>query len=215
MTGYFVTGTDTNVGKTIVSTTLTLGLSSTYWKPIQTGSIEGTDSDFVRKWSPSGRVAPELYLFEDPISPHLAAENADTCIDLEEIKKQFLDLPKPLIVEGAGGVLVPVSSRHLMIDLIQSLDMPAIIVASAKLGTINHTLLTIEAIRRRAIEIGGVVMIGEERSSPWRTIEDYGGVRVLGHIPFTERFTKEFFHDAFQGLSISPIFIERVLCTTD
>jgi dethiobiotin synthetase len=196
MKGYFVTGTDTNVGKTVLSTVLTLGLNATYWKPIQTGTVEGTDSDFVRRWG--GKTLPETYCFPDPLSPHLAAENADVEIALEKCR----EFTSPLVVEGAGGVLVPLNSRHLLIDLIRQLRLPTLVVASTRLGTINHSLLTLEALRAREIAVAGFVTCGEENEKVRQSISYYGEARSLGHIPFCPGFHRGWFQEAFQQLTL-------------
>src|SRR5438477_2834656 len=123
----FVTGTDTNVGKTVLSATLCAGLGYTYWKPIQTGTIEGCDRDSVMKYAgiPETQTIPEVYRFEPPVSPHLAAQMGGVRIDLEKIVRPATDAA--LVIEGAGGVLAPVNERDLMIDLMRRLDAPVIL----------------------------------------------------------------------------------------
>jgi dethiobiotin synthase len=200
--GCFVTGTDTGIGKTVVSAVLTVGLGATYWKPVQTGAREGADSDFVRAWVGEERVARECYVFSDPVSPHLAARDAGVAIKLRQILLCASELPSPLVVEGAGGVLVPLSAELLLADLIGALKLPVVISTSTKLGTINHTLLTLEALRARRIPVAGVVMVGEERGSPWRSIEAHGAVTVLGHIPPAQCFSHVWFRHAFENLSL-------------
>ena len=200
---YFVTGTDTGVGKTVLSTILTAGLNANYWKPIQTGAMEGTDSEFVRKWLGSDRVLPETYVFPDPISPHLAARNAGQEICLEKFLEKFSALPKPVIVEGAGGVLVPLSSQRLTIDLIASLNIPVVLATSTRLGTINHTLLTLEALRARAIPVAGIVTIGQENPDTQASLRRFGNAPMLGHVPVCASFSKNWFHEAFTELQLT------------
>src|ERR1700744_2549432 len=113
-TGFFVTGTDTGIGKTVVATALTKTLGAKYWKPIQTGSIEGTDSDFVRKWLGAENVLPEAYVFKAPLSPHLASVRENKNIEVEKIIEKFKTYTGRFIVEGAGGALVPINSSTLM-----------------------------------------------------------------------------------------------------
>lgn len=201
-TGYFVTGTDTGIGKTVVATILTIGFQAKYWKPIQTGAGEGTDSAFVRNWAGAPCVLAETYRFEEPVSPHLAAHSNGTAIELGKILSDAAELASPAIVEGAGGVLVPLAPHFLMADLMLALELPVVVVASARVGTINHTLLTLEALRRREIGIAGVVLIGDQRDSPWRSIELYGETTVLGHVPRTDRFSPSWFREAFSALSL-------------
>lgn len=206
---YFVTGTDTNIGKTVVSTILARGLSSNYWKPIQTGSIEGADSEFIRQWLKGGQIFPETYIYPDPVSPHLASGPEEN-IEILKCVNQFLELSGRIIIEGAGGVLVPLNGKELMIDLIKLLDIPVIIVASTRLGTINHSLLTIKALRSHQIKILGVITNGSENLEIHRAIANYGQVEILGHIETCNQFTDEFFDEAFKALSLPDIFPTRL-----
>ena len=191
MRGVFVTGTDTNVGKTVVSAALMLALRHReqvrYWKPIQTGIEIDNDTEAVRELA--GCSKHELwnngYRFERPVSPHLAASFTDTKIELRTTMR-FIDRGKTQgfwIVEGAGGVLVPLNDKDTMGDLIRRLGLPVIIVTRPTLGTINHTLLTIEALSNRYIEIAGLVMNGGYDNYNRRAIEHFGGVPVLAHLP--------------------------------
>jgi dethiobiotin synthase len=143
---FFITGTDTNVGKTVLSALLCAALRGMYWKPIQTGAREGTDREQVKSWAglDDDRVLPESYLLDDLVSPHLAARMAGQEIALERIKLPALEPGLPLIVEGAGGVMVPINSRRFMTDLMRHLDLPVILAARSTLGTINHSLLSRE-----------------------------------------------------------------------
>ncbi len=206
--GYFVTGTDTDIGKTVVSTVLARGLSFNYWKPIQTGSIEGTDSEFVRQWLMAGQIFREIYTYPDPVSPHLACGLGEN-IEIQKCVSQFLNLSRPIIIEGAGGVLVPLNRKELMIDLIKLLDLPVIVVASTRLGTINHSLLTIEALKSRQIKILGVITNGTENLEVHRAVANYGQVKILGHIETCSQFSIEFFDQAFKALSLPKTFPAR------
>src|SRR5262245_51331538 len=143
----FVTGTDTNVGKTLLSALLVASLDRGYWKPIQTGAQEGTDRATVMKWagvSPE-RTYRESYIFDPPVSPHLAAEEQGIRIDFRDIRRPASNAP--LVIEGAGGVLAPVNDDEFMLDLMRHIGVPVIVAARSTLGTINHTLLTVAAIR--------------------------------------------------------------------
>jgi dethiobiotin synthetase len=200
MNGFFVTGTDTNVGKTVLSALLVSALDALYWKPIQTGATEGTDRESVREWAcvTDDRLWPERYIFDPPVSPHLAAREARVRIDLDSF--DFPEAPdgRTWIVEGAGGVMVPLNERDLMRDLMRRLKLPVIIAARTALGTINHTLLTLAALRDADIEIRGVVLIGEENIENRRAIEDYGNVRVIGHIPVLGRIHRAALLEVFE-----------------
>jgi dethiobiotin synthetase len=191
MTGdLFVTGTDTGVGKTVLSALLVASLNRRYWKPIQTGASEGTDRAAVMKWADvAGECThPEAFLFDSPVSPHLAAEQQGKRIDLETIRRP--DDSNPIVIEGAGGVLVPISEHYLMTDLIRRLQAPIVIAARTTLGTINHTLLTIDAARNANLQLIGVVMVGRENPENRKAIERYGRVGVVGAIPWLESINR-------------------------
>jgi dethiobiotin synthetase len=209
MSGYFVTGTDTNVGKTVLSALLVAALDARYWKPIQTGVIEGTDRESVRQWTEisEDRLPEEQYRFDPPVSPHLASRMAGIQIRLDDFKLPAAPQSARWIVEGAGGVMVPLNGRDLMRDLMQRIGLPVVIAARTALGTINHTLLTLAALRELRLPIAGVVMIGDENMENRRAVEHYGNVRVVGHIPMLakinratllEVYKNNFDHQAFQ-----------------
>jgi dethiobiotin synthase len=178
----FVTGTDTGIGKTVVSAVLTKALDATYWKPIQAGLEEETDTEFVsRTTGLSDQIKPERYRLNTPMSPHAAAE-----IDNVKISMDDFELPDystdHLVVEGAGGLHVPMNDQDMIIDLIAYLGMPVVLVARSTLGTLNHTLLSVEALRSRDISILGVVMNGPEHASNRETIRHFGDVEILAEI---------------------------------
>lgn len=175
----FITGTDTDVGKTVVSSWLCLHSKSAYFKPIQTGNLYDVDTATVQKLSTKTRTYKEAYSYSEPLSPHLAAELDGGRIDLDNI---CLPDEKNLIVEGAGGLLVPLNENQLLIDLVKRLQLPVILVARSSLGTINHTLLSLEALRQRDIPILGVIMNGENKGNEV-AIERYGKTPVLASFP--------------------------------
>ena len=196
---FFVTGTDTGVGKTVLSALLVAALDAVYWKPVQTGVREGTDRESVRKWAevPESRLLPESYRFDPPVSPHLAAREAGVHIAMDSIAYPAAPADRTWIVEGAGGVMVPLNERDLMLDLMRHLDLPVIVSARTTLGTINHTLLTRAALRSAHLDVRGVVLIGEENIENRRAIEHYGNVRVIGHIPVLERIHRSALLEVF------------------
>jgi dethiobiotin synthetase len=181
---FFVTGTDTGVGKTVACALLCAALDAMYWKPIQTGSREGTDRATVMHLArlARARTIPETYCFGPPVSPHLAAQLAGARIDLREIRLPKLADHENLIVEGAGGVLVPINETQLMTALMQRLSLPVLLVARSSLGTINHTLLSVAALRVASLDVRGVIMVGKRNVENRKAIERYGKVRVVGSI---------------------------------
>jgi dethiobiotin synthetase len=186
---FFVTGTDTDVGKTIVCAVLTAGLRAAYWKPVQTGSAEGTDTDRVRCLTglPEKHFFPERYCLPAPLSPHAAADQAGTQISLNNFYLPRADAFGNLIVEGAGGVMVPLNERDLMTDLIIHLGLPVLLVARSTLGTINHTLLSLAQLRRCGIHVMGVVLNGPLNPLNRSAIKHFGQLPVLGEVePFTD-----------------------------
>jgi len=197
--GFFITGTDTNVGKTILSALLCAALPARYWKPIQTGSSEGTDREQVLRWAgmSADMAAPEAYIFPDPVSPHLAARSAGAEISLERIILPDDSSNLPLIVEGAGGVMVPVNSRQFMLDLIGHLSLPVVLAARSTLGTINHTLLSLRALHDARLSVRGVVLIGPENVENQKAIEYYGDVRIAGLIPELKEINRQTLCDTF------------------
>lgn len=185
---FFVTGTDTGIGKTIVTAMLTKGLNASYWKPVQSGLQEETDTDAVKRLTglPENHFKKETYRLNEPLSPHASA-----AIDDVEIEMEQLVMPEyhtnHLIVEGAGGVLVPLNDENMIIDLIAQLEIPALVVSRSELGTLNHTFLTLEALRQRDIPVLGVIMNGPKNESNRKAIENYGQTSVLAEIePMTE-----------------------------
>jgi dethiobiotin synthetase len=175
----FVTGTDTGVGKSYVSALLVAGLEAAYWKPVQSGA--DADADWVRRVAglPAERVLPETYRLRAPLSPHEAARREGVQI---EMSRFVLPKRKRLIVEGAGGVMVPLDDRHLMVDLMVDLGLPVLVVARSELGTINHTLLTLDQLRRRGCPLWGVVVNGSPNPANCQAIAHYGEVPVLAAI---------------------------------
>jgi dethiobiotin synthetase len=188
----FVTGTDTNVGKTVLSALLVSALDAFYWKPIQTGAAEGTDRETVIQLAaiPERQTLKEAYCFEPPVSPHLAAEGSGVRIDIAGIQPPN-GLSGPLIVEGAGGILVPINDSELMLGLASRLGFPVIIAARSALGTINHSLLTIRALHCAKVPVKGVVMVGPRNRDNERSVERFGGVPLVGWIPWLNKIDRQ------------------------
>jgi dethiobiotin synthase len=187
--GFFVTGTDTDVGKTVVSAWLVGRLGASYWKPVQAGNHPETDSEIVRRLSgaPPERILIEAYVLAEPIAPHEAARRAGTTIDVAKLVPPACD--GPLVVEGAGGLLVPLDEKAYVIDLASELHLPIVLVARSTIGTINHTLLSIEAIRRRGLPLAGVVVNGPETPHNRAAIERYGKVEIIAEIPWLDQIS--------------------------
>lgn len=189
--GVFVTGTGTNIGKTVVSAAILHRyryiVPLRYWKAVQTGIPDDDDTATVRLLGACSaeEIYPPGYAFPRPLSPHLSARLCGKSIGLSNLLRIAAEsgTSRSWLVEGAGGVLVPLNRNELMIDLIVSLALPAVIAASSQLGTINHTLLTLEALRGRGIIVAGVVLVGELTIENQRAIETYGDVAVIGTMP--------------------------------
>ena len=208
--GVFVAGTDTGVGKTVVSAALLYRLRAMhggvrYWKPIQTGIDEDDDTATVR-WLTGGdssAVLDQGVRLKPPVSPHLAARQAGVSIGIDDLVGVVAaqSSHRRWIVEGAGGVLVPVNDRERMVDLMARLGLPAVVVARCTLGTINHTLLTLEALRARSIAVAGVVMVGDPSPDNREAIERYGAVSVLGTLPILNPLSPTALQQAASALS--------------
>ncbi|QCH14694.1 dethiobiotin synthase [Synechococcus sp. CB0101] len=186
-----VCGTDTEVGKTVVSALLVQGLGAHYWKPVQCGLEDGEgDRDRVQRWLalPDARIIPEAYRLQAPVSPHWATEleSGDPAQPGPPLDPQRLELPNqagPLVVETAGGLLVPLRLDWLQIDQLQRWQLPVLLVARSGLGTLNHTLLSLEALRHRQIPVLGVLLNGPAHPNNLNTLAQLGGVPMLGCLP--------------------------------
>ncbi|WP_420384413.1 dethiobiotin synthase [Novosphingobium sp.] len=193
MTAFVVTGTDTDIGKTVFAAALTGALKAHYWKPVQSGLADGLDADTVARLS-GAPILPEAYRLTEPLSPHRAAE-----LDGVTIDRARLALPpqRPLVVEGAGGVLVPVTRGLSYADVFAWWGLPVVVVARTGLGTINHTLLTIEALRARHVPVHGVSFVGHANEDNEATIAAIGQVRRLGRLPMLPVLDRESLAAAF------------------
>ncbi|SFR84482.1 dethiobiotin synthase [Sphingomonas jatrophae] len=183
MSTLVVTGTDTDVGKTVFAAALAAALGATYWKPVQAGLDGGGDGDRVRALG-VGRVLPEAYRLTTPCSPHRAAALDGVTIDRARLTLPAVD--GPLVVEGAGGVLVPLADDLLYADLFARWQAPVVLVARTALGTINHSLLSVEALRRRGVPLLGIAFVGEAVEDSEATICRIAGVRRLGRLAWVD-----------------------------
>jgi dethiobiotin synthetase len=188
---YFLTGIGTDVGKTVVSAILCELLQATYWKPIQSGDLQNSDSKKIQEWlNNTIEIIPEAHLFSEALSPHVASK-----IDGVSINPAMLNLPKTtgnLIVEGAGGWLVPINEDGITFaDLAEQWNIPIILVSRHYLGSINHTLLSIESIRSRNVNIHGVIYVGEPLPDTCEIIEKISGVKTLFSVPLFDKIDTE------------------------
>ncbi|MDW5315380.1 dethiobiotin synthase [Rhizobium sp. PL01] len=198
MTRFVVTGTDTGIGKTIFSAALTAALGGYYWKPVQSGLDEETDSQTVQRLGrlPPDRILPETYRLQTPASPHLAARLDHVEIETGRLMPPLMDTP--LIIEGAGGLLVPLTETEVFADIFARWQIPVILCARTGLGTINHTLLSLEALRWRAIPVFGIAFIGDEQAETQRIIGAMGQVRILGRLPRLDPLTPDALQQSFR-----------------
>ena len=186
---FVVCGTDTDVGKTLISSFLVRGLDCFYWKPIQSGLESETDSECVQRISQISKkkILKEAYIFNNPVSPHWAAE-----IDNVKIIKSNLNLPKingNLLIETAGGLMVPITRDFLQIDQIKIWNLPVILVCRSSLGTLNHTLLSIEALRKRNINILGLIINGKKHLDNPQTLKLFSGLPIIAEFPLIKNYS--------------------------
>lgn len=196
----FITGIGTDVGKTIASAIITQALEADYWKPIQAGDLDNSDSYKVKSKvkSRQSKVHPSAYELTTPASPHLAAKMDNVIIDLKKIIE-----PKTtnhLVIEGAGGILVPLNETDSIIDLIQ-INYKVIVVSRHYLGSINHTLLTFEALKNRNINVAGIIFSGDENKATEEIILNKTGVKFIGRIdnePYFDQNVIQYYADLFR-----------------
>lgn len=209
---YVIAGTDTDVGKTIFSAALMLALEEAslkphYWKPLQSG-IESVDTRSVQDVTglPEERFFPENHIFSEPLSPHRAAEIDEVAVDMPALwdRGNIPECDGTLLIEGAGGLMVPVTRKNLQINVYKKWKIPLILCARTDLGTINHTLLSLEALWSRRIPIKGIAFIGEPNADNMYTISKFSNVKVLGRLPMVDDMNAEALLGAFkEGFSMS------------
>jgi len=202
MNKYFVTGIGTGIGKTLVSAILTEKLKADYWKPIQSGDLDISDSIKIDNLIANTQtiIHPESYRLTQPLSPHLSARLDGLEIDLDKINIPLTD--NNLIIEGAGGLMVPLNENELIVDLIKKLGVEVILVSQNYLGSINHTLLSVNLLKQYEIPIKGIIFNGEKNTETERYILQYTKVKKLGSIPSFSNIDKEKVKAAGQNLSI-------------
>lgn len=194
---YVVSGTDTGIGKTVFCAALAGALGGSYWKAIQSGLTDETDSAAVLRLGALKReqILPEAYRLQTPASPHLSASR-----DGIEIDPGRLDPPetrRPLVIEGAGGLLVPITDEVVFADIFARWQIPVILCARTSLGTINHTLLSLQALRHRGIPVAGIAFIGDENRETQRVIAKMGQAAELGRLPWLTNLNAAALRDAF------------------
>ena len=178
----FVTGISTEVGKTVASAIITQALEADYWKPVQAGELEYTDSDKVASWidNPISVIHPTAYKLNTPMSPHAAADIDGVTIDLKKLHRP--ETTNDLVIEGAGGLMVPLTNTLMIADLIKKEDL-VILVSRHYLGSINHSLLSVNELKSRGLQIAGILFIGEEHPTTESVIASYSGATIIGRIP--------------------------------
>ena len=202
-----VCGTDTDVGKTVVSALLVQGLNATYWKPVQSGLEEGGDRERVIRLIdlPADRWIAETYAFQAAVSPHWAAELEDTCLDPNRLTLPPIGT-RPLVVETAGGLHVPLTRSRQQIDQLQRWMLPVVLVARSGLGTLNHTLLSLEALRHRGIPVIGLILNGPVHADNPRTLSEIGDVPVLAELPHLHPLNAEALRNEWRNQNLGPKF---------
>ncbi|HET6255932.1 MAG TPA: dethiobiotin synthase [Puia sp.] len=200
----FITGIGTGIGKTLVAAVVTEALGASYWKPVQAGFDDGTDSAWVgeRISNPQGRLLPETYKLSLPASPHIAARQEGVVIDLNRIVRQLETIEnRPLVIEGAGGLFVPLNDRQFIIDLIQKLDATVLLVSRNYLGSINHSLLTAAACRRQGLRVAGWIF-NDQYMRYEQEIVQWSGIPAIASIPFDGDLSSDFVRE--QAIRIRP-----------
>ncbi len=188
---FFITGIGTDVGKTVASACVSEALQADYWKPVQAGDLENSDSLKVQRLAPAANVLPEAFRLTQPMSPHAAAARDGVEITVDQLQLPVTE--NNLVVEGAGGLLVPFNAQgNTFLDLAMRWKLPVIVVSRHYLGSINHTLLTIELLKREKLEIAGIIFVGNENPETESIIRQITGVEILHRIPETDSVDSAF-----------------------
>lgn len=199
---FFVTGIGTGIGKTMIAAVLVEKLKADYWKPVQAGDLDNSDSLSIKKLisNKHSKIHPESYRLTQPFSPHKSAAIDNVTIDPEEII--IPPTNNALIIEGAGGLMVPLNNRFLMIDLIKKLNVPVILVSQNYLGSINHTLLSIHVLKQYEIPVRGIIFNGAKDIYSKEFILDHSELELLGHIPHYDEINKKAIINAGNYISL-------------
>jgi dethiobiotin synthetase len=208
---FIITGIGTDIGKTVVSAILAQALDAYYWKPVQAGELGNSDSIKIREWTNDKvKVLPEAFRLTEAMSPHAAAEFDR--VSISEVNLKLPEVKGNLIIEGAGGLMVPLNNEGLLlIDVFKSWNCPVILVSRHYLGSINHTLLTVEALKNRKIEIAGIVFVGDENVPSESVISKITKLRILARIPFAEKITADFILEQSEKIKNSFIFSTNLI----
>jgi len=193
---FIIAGTDTDIGKTVFAAALTLALGGNYWKPVQSG-IEYVDTKVVQDITrlPEEHFFPESYVLTEPLSPHRSAEIDGVDLDVKSIAVP--ESKRPLVIEAAGGLMVPLTRKALQINMFKRWKIPVILCARTGLGTLNHTLLSLESMRAREMDVHGIAFIGDENEDNMRTIAEMSGEKILGRLPMLGELNPEILKSAF------------------
>lgn len=199
---FIVTGIGTDIGKTVVSAILTQAFKASYWKPIQAGELDNSDSIKVKSWCDNSiSIIPEFFRLKNPLSPHAASELDNISISLKDLSLPNLD--GNLIIESAGGLMVPINNEGLLfIDVIKKWGLPVILVSKHYLGSINHTLLSAEVLKNQNIQVEGIIFIGNENIATESIILKKTGLKYITSIPFTSEINKEFIQEQAKKISL-------------
>jgi dethiobiotin synthetase len=200
----FITGTGTDVGKTLIAAIVTEALEADYWKPVQAGFSDGTDSLFVEKMisNKKTKIHPELYRLKMPASPHLAAPAEEKEIKIKEIVDRLPETKNQLIIEGAGGLMVPLNQKELILNLIKKLKAKVIVVSKNELGSINHSLLTAAVLKKEKIDVAGWIFT-EEYKNYEEEIGQWSGFPVIATVKHLPVISKEIIKK--EALRIRPL----------
>ncbi|MFY2825558.1 dethiobiotin synthase [Ruegeria sp. MALMAid1280] len=202
MSTVIVVGTDTGIGKTVFAAGLTAALGARYWKPVQSGLEDATDSEIVAELT-GAEVLPEAYRLNMPASPHLSAE--DMGIEIDPARLTPPSVSGPLVVEGAGGLMVPLNRKVFFLDVIAQWQAPVVLVARTALGTINHTTLSLMALRNAGCNVVGVAFVGDAEPDVEQTIAQMGNTRHLGRLPILDTLSRDTLTDAFTAIDVDTI----------
>lgn len=198
---YFITGIGTDVGKTVVSSIVAEALNATYWKPVQAGDLVNSDSVKVKSYTSHVNVLPEAFQLSEPMSPHAAAAIDGVEIEMDDLK--FPAVQGNLVIEGAGGLMVPFNSKaETYLDLVKKWQLPTIVVSRHYLGSINHTLMTVELLQSAGVDIAGIIFVGDEHKTTEEIILNKTGVKMIARIPIASTLNKEFIQDQASRLSL-------------